>query len=744
MILKNLLHRRMRSLLTLISISIGVAAIVALGAVARGITAGFTSMTRGSQADLVLSQADALSVIISNVDETVADELRTWREVADVDGMLFGNTLTDNGAYLYFFGHDPNGFAIDHFRIVEGQALADARGVRGKPLLLGRRAADNVEKEVGDTFRITGSAFRIVGIYETGDGFEDSGAVIPLDEAQTLTLLPHRVSMLYIRLRDPASADRLRSKVERQFPNLSLSTTTGFMEQEDMLAMLEGMAMGVAGLAILIGGIGMANTLFMSVFERTREIGVLRSLGWRRRRVLLLILGESLTLALLGGLVGVGLGVAAVYALNSSNTMLGIFGSQFSPGLFIRAFATVVILGLVGGAYPAWWASRLLPLEALRYEGGGEAHASRHIPGGMTARNLLRRRLRTALTLLAIGVSIAAIVSLGAMAQGMSTLMTEMFRAGDAHLFAAEAGVDADFSAIDEHVGSRIAARSDVADVSGSIMTAASTKEMPILILLGYHPRSFTMSHFRIVEGQPLTSPHQVIVGKKAAEHMGLQAGDTLRLLQSNFRVVGIFETGVSYEDIGVVISLREAQALMGKPRQVMYYAIQLRDPGQAETVKEQLEAAFPDLNIALTSEIAESMSDFQVMQSMVTQISFLAIFVGGLGMLNTMLMTVLERTREIGVLRALGWRRRRVLGMILRESLVLGAVGGICGMLLGLGLSGLVERVPGVVGALTSVYTPQLFAQAMVVALVAGAVGGLYPAWRATRLSPIEALRYE
>ena len=743
MVFKNLFRRKGRTILTLLGISIGVAAIVALGAVARGMQAGFTAMTRGSQADLVLTQADTLSALLSSVDEMVADELLTWREVSDVDGLLFGNTLTEDGSYLFFFGHDPKGFAIDHFRIVEGQGLADARDVRGKLLILGRRAAQNVEKQIGDTFHVSGGTFRVVGIYETGDGFEDSGAVIPLEEAQALMLQPRRVSMLYIKLRDPADETRLRARVERRFPNISLSTTTGFTEQEQMLEILESMAMGVAGLAVVIGGIGMTNTLFMSVFERTREIGLLRSLGWRRRRVLLLILGESLILSLLGGLLGAGLGVATVFAINRSSSMLGMFGSQFSPELFVRALVTAVVLGLVGGAYPAWWASRLLPLEALGYEGGG-ARATRPLPGGMTVRNLLRRKTRTALTLLGIGVSIAVIVALGALAEGMVYLMTAMFRASQTDLFATEAGVDADFSAIDERVGSRIAARSDVDAVAGTIMTAANTEKMPMLIVFGYHPRSFAIQHFHIVEGQPLVGRHQVIVGRRAAEQMGLHVGDTLRLLKSNFRIVGIYETGVAYEDIGIVISLREAQALTGKPRQVMYYGIKLCDPQQVEAVKEELEATFPDIAFALTAEIAESMSDFRVMKQMVTQISILAVFIGGLGMLNTMLMSVLERTHEIGVLRALGWQRRRVLGMILWESLVLGAVGGVCGILLGLGLGKLIGLMPGIYGALESVYTSQLFVQAIVVALVAGAVGGLYPAWRATRMRPVEALRYE
>jgi ABC-type lipoprotein release transport system permease subunit len=730
---------------TLLGISIGVAAIVALGAVAQGMRAGFTSMTRGSEADLVLSQAGALSSLLSSIDEAVGDELLAWPEVADVAGMLVGNVLLDSGGRNFLvFGHDPEGFAIAHFRVIEGQELADARGVRGKPLILGRRVAESLDKQVGDSLRLGGSTFRIVGIYETGDGLEDAAAVVPLVEAQSLALQPRRVSMFYIKLRDPDEEDRLRTKVERRFPDLSISTTSGFVDQEQMLGILDGAAMGVAGLAVVIGGIVMANTLYMSVFERTREIGLLRSLGWRRRRVLFLILGESLTLSLLGGLTGIGLGVLAVFALDRSSSTLSMFGSHLTPGLFVRAVVTVVVLGLVGGVYPAWWASRLLPVEALRYEGGSEARGSRVPLGGMTVRHLLRQRTRTALTTLAIGVSIAAVVALGALAEGMVNIMTEMWRSSQTDLFAIQADVDADFSAIDERVGARIAARSDVEAVSGLIWTAVSTDEVAMLMVFGYHPRAYAIRHFTIIEGEPLAARHQVIVGRQAAEQMALQVGDTLRLLRSRFRVVGIYETGLGYEDTGVVISLREAQTLTGKNNQVMYYQIKLYDPKQAEAVLEELEASFPGVDFSLVADSVESMSDFRVLQEMVGQISFLAVMLGGLGMLNTMVMSVLERTREIGALRALGWRRRHVLGMIVKESLALGAVGGVVGMLIGWALGKSMGLLPGMYGALQPQYTPQLLLQAILVALVAGVLGGLYPAWRATRMRPVEALRYE
>jgi ABC-type lipoprotein release transport system permease subunit len=741
-ILKNLFRRKARTFLTLVAIAIGVAAIVALGAIAKGMKAGFLALTQGSQADLVLSQADALSALMSNIDQEVTEPLLALPEVDGVDGMLVTNALIEDTNMMLIFGYDPEGFAIDHFRIVEGQALDEVRRVRGKPLILGQRKADAMGLGVGDTLHVTNSAFRIVGVYETGTGFEDGAAVVALQEAQTLALQPRRVSQLYLRLRDPSEVDRLTARIERRFPELAVSTTSGFVEQEQLLIMLDAIGFAIAALAIMLGGIGMMNALYMSVFERTHEIGVLRALGWRRRQILALILSESLLLALLGGLLGCGLGLAAVYALSTSTSWLGVFGSQLSVDLFVRALVTVLVLGFVGGGYPAWWASRLAPVEALRYEGGSQSRVSR-LPSAV-ARGLWQRRTRTLLTLGSIGGSIAIVVALGGVAGGMLDSFTAMMRESKTDLFVAEAGIDADFSAIDERVGTRLSAHPQVHAVSGMFWTGVSTADMPMLLVSGLHPRELAIQRYRILEGQPMSGRHQVLLGHLAAEQMGLGVGDTLRLLDSRFRVCGIYETGVALEDAGVVIGMREAQSLIGKPRQVQFYLISLDDPEQAVRVKEELAAEYPDLDFALTSELEEAVSDFRVMQDMVAQISFVAVFIGGLGMLNTMLMSVVERTREIGVLRSLGWRRRQVLSMILKESLVLGLIGGLCGVPVGLGLGALLGASGIWGGALAPTYTPQLIMHALLVAVIAGVVGGLYPAWRATRMRPVEALRYE
>ena len=127
----------------------------------------------------------------------------------------------------------------------------------------------------------------------------------------------------------------------------------------------------------------------------------------------------------------------------------------------------------------------------------------------------------------------------------------------------------------------------------------------------------------------------------------------------------------------------------------------------------------------------------------MTNAIVLMALIVGGIVILNTMIMTIYERTREIGTLRALGWQKRRILGMVVREAVLLSLLSGVVGIVLGMALTKLISLVP-VASYLSAEYDLAIFVQTLAVTLVLGVLGGLYPAWRASRLSPVEALRYE
>jgi putative ABC transport system permease protein len=137
-------------------------------------------------------------------------------------------------------------------------------------------------------------------------------------------------------------------------------------------------------------------------------------------------------------------------------------------------------------------------------------------------------------------------------------------------------------------------------------------------------------------------------------------------------------------------------------------------------------------------------MPEMQNMYVMIWAIGALAIIVGGIGMMNTMVMSVFERTREIGTLRALGWRRRRVLAGVIQESLVLSLMGVVLGLLMALGMIALMQLIPMWGEWMQISLSPGLLLQALCISLALGLVGGAYPAWRASQLSPVEALRYE
>ncbi len=747
MIFKNLLRRKGRTILTVLGISIGVAAIVALGALANGLQAGYDSFLTGSKADLVLSQPDAFDVSMSAVDESIGTELANMSEVENVSAMLQGLVQTESVPYFFVFGYPEDSFILNRFQIIAGYALdsREAQQARGKPILVGSSTAETLEKSPGDTIRITESVFRVVGVYETGQGLEDSGAVLRLQDAQQLLGRQHQASLFYIQLKDPQMADRVQHRVERRWPDLSITTTEAYADQQMMGDMMQGYVWAIAGLAIVIGGVGMMNAQLMAVMERTREIGVLRSVGWSRWRVLSMILGESLLVGILGGLLGIGLGWLALVQFSDVASFFGASTASIDTAILEQALATVVVLGFVGGAYPSWRASRMQPVEALRYEGGTGGENVRRLPiGGMAVQNLWQRTFRTLLTLAAIGITVGGIMALEATVRGASSMVGDM--AGDAEIMIRQAGIaDTGYSTIDQRVGQKIATLPEVQSVSGMIFTATMMPEAgTFFILQGLAPNEYRIQQINIVEGERLTSNHQMLLGDMMAEAMDKKVGDIVELNGSRYKVVGTFASNNSWEEMGGVISLRDAQTFTGKPRKVSMYTVKLHEPSQAEEIVSQINGQFPEAHAALSGEFADQMPDMENMDSMMSGISFLAILVGGVGVMNTMLMAVLERTREIGVLRALGWHRRRILGMILKEAFLLGVLGGLAGVAIAFGLAAALAAAPMVGDAFSPIWETDIFIRASSIALLLGLVGGIYPALRATRLEPIEALRYE
>lgn len=402
MIFKNLLRRKARTILTMLGISIGVASIITLGALANGLDVGYRAMMSGSKADLVVSQPDSFDISYSSIDESIDGQISNMPEVSRVSGMLEGFTQAEGEPYFFVFGYSQDSFVLDRFQITQGVGInsRDAQSLHGKPLMLGSAAAEVLKKSTGDTLRLVGSIFRIIGIYQTGDAFEDSGAVLRMEDAQELLGKPRQVSIFYIQLKDPGLRDRFIARIERQLSDLKITGAEEFAKTQTFDDYLQGFVWAIGGFAIVIGGVGMMNSQLMSVFERTRETGVLRVIGWSSRRVLWLILGKSLLVSLLGGALGILIGFSLLRVVSKSTLLFGMGSSNITPDLLVKSIILVLVLGLVGGVYPAWRASRLTPVEALRYEGGSTGKRIRRLPfGGMATQSLWQRSTRTLLTI---------------------------------------------------------------------------------------------------------------------------------------------------------------------------------------------------------------------------------------------------------------------------------------------------------------------------------------------------------
>jgi ABC-type antimicrobial peptide transport system permease subunit len=741
-VLRNLWRRPVRTTLTMLGIAIGVAAVVSLGAMAEGFMRNYNSAV-GVDTDILVSQANAYDMLFSTIDEGFKERIQAVPGVEAVEPGVYTWIATEQMPFFLLFGYEPGSAALRHYRIVEGKPVTAP-----KQIAIGRRAADSLKLEVGDNLRLYGAPYHVVGIFETGQAMEESGGTVTLSDAQSITKNPRKVSLFQVGLRRGSDADQALRRIENIDKTLTATQASEYKGNESYTAMIQGFAWGIAAIAVLVGGLGMMNAMVMSVLERTREIGTLRALGWSRRRVLGMILGESVVLGVAGGLAGLGLGLLLTELAAQVPGIGAFMEGAYTSGVLLQGLLTAVCLGLVGGLYPALHAANLQPVEALRYEGGG----AQVVPGvlarfgGQSFRNLWRRRGRTLFSATGIGIGVGTLVMLGGFTKGMIAELNGLAGSGgqgNITLMQAKAA-DIGFSALDESMVSQVKAMPGVKSVSPMLIGFVSTPEMPMFVLGGLDPNSSAMAHYKLVAGRYVQRPNEIVLGKTAAKNYKLNVGDTLALYSNRYQIVGIVGTGVAMEDGAGMLALREAQRLLNRPRSVSFIFVDVERAADAESVRRAIAGRFTDVQASLSSEFAQDSEQLAQLDAMSAAISLLALIVAGIVVANTMFMSIYERTREIGTLRALGWSSARILEEIVQESLLLCLLAGIMGSVLGMAMLWGITKLPGVDAFISMAWDASATLRAILLSLLVGLLAGLYPAWRASRLHPVEALRYE
>ncbi len=390
LILKNIFRNKSRSLLAIIGIAIGVAAVVGLGMVTDNLSkstenaltsgAGDFSVIAatgpnngggppgGMGGDQVINQTKVTEISkITGVGSAVG-VLRTSVDLSNSTNTTTNSTSTsgpgDFRSMTSIIGIDSSSISMDDIVVTNGTVYSNNNEV-----IIGKTAAQEMNKTVGDNISISNSTFKITGIYETGNFMDDRGIVMSLDSLQSLTNKTGEVSLIIVKADNGTDATSLATKIQNNYPN-ELTTSTSLSGMDRMnngLDVINSGSWAVSLLAMLVGGIIVIITMLKAVAERTREIGVLRAVGWTQKRIIAMIMGESIVLSFIAIFVGLLIGVGTVELLSMTNILRGIMPA-FSIFLLLKGIGVALLLGILGGIYPAYRASRLSPTEALRYE----------------------------------------------------------------------------------------------------------------------------------------------------------------------------------------------------------------------------------------------------------------------------------------------------------------------------------------------------------------------------------------
>jgi putative ABC transport system permease protein len=356
---KNLLRRPARTALTAAGVAIGVGLIVALLSLTAGVRKTAGQLIHVGRADFGLFQEGASELTRSLLPEGLAGELRRDPGVTDA-ARIFLRVGRVNGIDSFLlFGLVPGEFAARRLVLVSG------REPRGDEALVGDRS----DLARARTLRVGRRSFRVVGVYHSGDHFEDLGAVLPLRVVQALAGRPREVTTIGVKVRLGEAPRAVARRLQRRFPGVVALLEPGQAVKVDTSSRLIVDAGWIFSIvALVVGGIGVANTMAMSVFERVREIGILRAVGWPTRRIAGLILSEAAAIGVLALGAGLLLGWVGAELFTSRGGLATLVAPAYPPSVFAWGLAFALGVAAVGAVYPAWRAVRLTPIEALRRE----------------------------------------------------------------------------------------------------------------------------------------------------------------------------------------------------------------------------------------------------------------------------------------------------------------------------------------------------------------------------------------
>lgn len=358
---RSLLRRPVRTALTLLGISVGIAAVVALIGLSRGLVSSWTDGMKQRGTDLVVHNMRG-SLTPKPFPASARDRVVQTPGVAASCMGLIELMSIENADLMIISGREWDCFVWQNLKLVSGRLPNDPNE---RAVVLGTTAADILKKKVGDTVQIETEELAVVGIVNGGALVENGAIISSLPVLQQVTGNTNQITSVDVRAAPGTDIQKLCAAINSVVPEARAEPAGTHVASSEGYRVINAMSWGTSLLAVLVGVLGVTNTMLMSIFERKQEIAVLLALGWKRSRIVRMILYEAALLGFFGGVIGVLLGVIGVQFLKRAPALRGMLEPNLTPDLMFTAIAIAVFVGVLSGLYPAWRSSTVTPSLAL-------------------------------------------------------------------------------------------------------------------------------------------------------------------------------------------------------------------------------------------------------------------------------------------------------------------------------------------------------------------------------------------
>lgn len=365
LILTNLRRHRVRTFIGIAGIAFSVAAMLTVVTILQG-AIGMFERILATDSEIIVFERNVSDLFFSSVPDDAVARMNNWKIVDHAYPVLFGIVSSTDHPIITCFGVVPEDARIHDTTWLAGDRKDFGRQERG--IVLGARAAEFLSAQVGSEIPIGRETFPVIGILKTANGFEDGGVFMPLAAAQKFFHKDGVVSVATVKLRNKEDRTAFKKAVQEKFPTLVALENKEFSQSYSQFKILKATAWAVGGCGLILGGLGVANTMIMSVFTRIREIAILRVNGFSGLQLTQIILGESALVSLIGAGAGLLFGSGVILALKSLPMLHGYVDASLEPAVIVAVVALACLTGMAGALYPAFYAMRVRPVEALRFE----------------------------------------------------------------------------------------------------------------------------------------------------------------------------------------------------------------------------------------------------------------------------------------------------------------------------------------------------------------------------------------